>query len=61
MNFKEFTAHCRTLIQKHPDLREEIMDFHSLAQSEIEEGGSESHEISLALNDIEELIKESTQ
>jgi len=44
------------MIDKHPHLTEEIRDLYSLAVSEIEEGGSESHECHLAYEDINELI-----
>jgi hypothetical protein len=44
------------MIDKHPHLTEEIRDLYSLAASEIEEGGSESHECHLAYEDINELI-----
>lgn len=44
------------MIDKHPQLTDEIRDLFSLAVSEIEEGGSESHECHLAYEDINELI-----
>jgi hypothetical protein len=45
-------------VDKHPKLKDEIMDFYSLCISEIEEGSPEYHEVGMCINDIEELIKE---
>jgi len=45
-------------INENPKLKDEIIDFYSLCVSEIEEGGSEYHEVGMCINDIEELIKE---
>ena len=42
-----------------PAKRREISELYYLALSEIEEGGSERHEIDLAMRSIEELIEES--
>jgi hypothetical protein len=42
----------------YPKLEEDIDDFVSLAISEIETGGSVSHEIELCMTDIEDLIEE---
>lgn len=44
---------------EYPHLKDEFYDLYSLCLSEIEEGGSEAHEIQLCINDIEETIKES--
>lgn len=41
-----------------PDKRRELLDLYFLALSEIEEGGSERHEIDSAVRSIEELIEE---
>jgi hypothetical protein len=35
-----------------------VIDLFELAMTEIEEGGSESHECQLAINEMEELVKE---
>lgn len=45
-------------IKEYPQLKEQISDFYYLAIDEINEGGSESHEVQLAINSIDELIKE---
>jgi hypothetical protein len=58
MNFYQFTNWCKGKIVLHPNLKQEINEFYSLAQSEIADGGSEQHEIDLAMNDINELINQ---
>ena len=45
-------------IKSYPKLKDEIIDLYSLCLSEIEEGGTEYHEVGMCLNDIKELIKE---
>jgi len=45
-------------IKEHPQYNQEITDLWNLCMSEIEEGGSESHELELFRNDVEELIKQ---
>jgi hypothetical protein len=46
------------LIDKYPKKGDELREFYHLAVSEIEEGGSESHECSLAWRDMLELVGE---
>ena len=58
MNFYQFTNWCKNKIEMHPNLKQEINDFYSLAQTEIADGNSEQHEIDLAINDINDIIKE---
>jgi len=45
----------------HPHLKDEIYDFVYLAIDEIEDGGSEQHETSLAYEDIKQLIDEDSK
>jgi hypothetical protein len=59
MNLQQLKSEVIKFTNENPDLKSEILDFYYLAVSEIEEGGSESHECELAYNDIVELIKES--
>jgi hypothetical protein len=62
MNREEFYQWVVNIMGAFPtdaDKRNQIKEFYYLALSEIEEGGSEQHEISLAVNDINELINES--
>lgn len=47
-------------IAKHPDLRSDIRDLYRLCLDEIEDGCSVEHEITLCINDIDELIDENT-
>lgn len=58
MNMNTFKKWVADQMSAYPNLKEEILDFYYLAVSEIEEGGSEMHEISLAINSIDELIKQ---
>jgi hypothetical protein len=59
MNLSELKAEAIRIIKAKPELKSEIQDLFSLAISEIEEGGSETHECELAHNDMLELEKES--
>jgi hypothetical protein len=61
MTIQELRQETRKFIAENPNLKDEISDFYYLAVSEIEEGGSESHECNLAYNDMVELIKESKE
>lgn len=56
MTLQELRKESLRLVKENPQLSNEIWDFYSLAVSEIEEGGSESHECDMAYNDIIELI-----
>jgi len=42
----------------HPQLADEIWEFVSLCQDEIEQGGSPSHEIELCKESIKQLIEQ---
>jgi len=46
------------LIDKYPKKGDELREFYHLAVSEIEEGGSESHECSLAWRDMLDSVGE---
>ena len=56
MTLQDLRKESLRLIKENPQLSDEIWDFYHLAVSEIEEGGSESHECDMAYNDIIELI-----
>ena len=58
MNIQTLKAEAIKIIKEIPDLEGEVKDLFELAMTEIEEGGSESHECQLATNDMEELVKE---
>jgi hypothetical protein len=59
MTLKELSAFTKGLTEEHPHLKHELVELYILACDEVEEGGSESHECSLAQSDMFELIKES--
>jgi hypothetical protein len=59
MNTEEFYQWVVNIMGAFPtdaDKRNQIKEFYYLALSEIADGGSEQHEIDLAMNDINELI-----
>jgi hypothetical protein len=58
MNIQTLKAEALKIIKEIPDLEGEVKDLFELAMTEIEEGGSESQECQLAINDMEELVKE---
>lgn len=58
MNIQTLKAEATRIIKEIPSLKDEVIDLFELAMTEIEEGGSESHECQLAINDMEELVKE---
>ena len=55
MDLQELRQEAIKIIKANPELKSEIQDLFSLAISEVEEGGSESHECDLAYNDMIEL------
>jgi len=56
MNKESLFKFTQQHILEYPDKKEEIKSIYYLALSEIEEGGSEFHECSLAYSDIKEII-----
>ena len=58
MTMKQLTEWVRVQINTHPNLASEILDYYGLCVDEMEEGGSEQHEIDLCINSIEQLIEE---
>lgn len=52
----ELVQWAKGIKQRFPEHREEIWNFISLCQDEIEEGGSETHEISLCKSSICQLV-----
>ena len=57
MDIQYLKTYCSDKIKEYPQYKEDILDFYQLCKDEIEEGGSEAHEIDLCINDIENLIK----
>ena len=58
MTLQQLQAFINKTNKEYPTLKWDIIDLYSLCLSEIEEGGSEAHEVDLCVNSIEELIKE---
>lgn len=57
MTLEQVTKWANDKMKEHPELKSEIYDLYVLCRTEIEDGGSESHEIELFMSDVEELIK----
>lgn len=55
---EDLIKYAQTVINKHPQLKEEIEELVQLCKDEIEEGGSPDHEIQLCRGSIEELISD---
>lgn len=56
MKVNEFKKYCQDVVQQHPELRADVIDLYTLAMDEIEDGGSPTHEIEMAVADIESMI-----
>lgn len=52
----ELVQWAKGVAKEHPKHKDQIWDFISLCHDEVEEGGSESHEVKLAYNDICDLV-----
>ena len=55
----EFKKSVSLIIEKFPQYKEDIQASYQLALDEIEDGGSISHEISICLSDIDQIINNS--
>jgi len=55
---KQLREDLRAIVAKYPQLKDEVNDFYQLCQDEIEEGGSEQHEIELCRGSVQELVDE---
>ena len=49
---------AREFVKEHPNLKHQVIDLLELCQSEIEEGGSPTHEVELCIGSIKELLEE---
>jgi hypothetical protein len=58
MTLAQLKEWIKVQITKHPEHKEEILDYYDLCMDEIQEGGSPTHEIELCINSIEELTEE---
>jgi len=55
---KELIKYATEMARQYPNKLDEINDLLSLCYSEIEEGGSEAHEIQLCTEDIRQICEE---
>jgi hypothetical protein len=58
MTLVQLKEWIKVQITKHPEYKEEILDYYDLCINEIEEGGSPTHEIELCRDSIEQLTEE---
>jgi len=59
MRIYQLYTYCREVIEKYPELRDEVMQHFALAEMECEDdASSEEHEVELSLTDINELVAE---
>lgn len=58
MSGEELRKWVSEKMNQYPELRSDIRDLYQLCLDEIEEGGSESHEIDLCINSINDLIND---
>lgn len=57
MNLTELYTYCREVIEKYPELADEVMQHFALAEMECEDDcSSEEHEVELSLTDINNAI-----
>jgi len=56
MTLQELKIKSIELAKQHPHYEDQIRDLFFLAQDEIDDGGSESHECELAISDMESLV-----
>ena len=57
MNLRELYTYCREVIEKHPELADEVMQHFALAEMECEDDcSSEEHECELSFSDINDAI-----
>lgn len=57
MTIGDLQEHIKGILKKRPDLKNDILDLYQLCTGEIEDGGSETHEIELCMRDIKELME----
>ena len=57
MRLYQLYAYCREVIEKYPELTDEVMQHFALAEMECEDdASSEEHEVELSLTDINNAI-----
>lgn len=57
MTLKELSVFTKGLCKEHPEHKQLLIELYILACDEVEEGGSEAHECSLAQADMLYLVK----
>jgi hypothetical protein len=55
-SIEQLVQWAKGVAKEHPKHRDEIWSLISLCQDEVEEDGSETHEVQLAYNDICDLV-----
>jgi hypothetical protein len=55
-SLEQLVPWVKNIAKEYPTQRQDIFDFLSLCLDEIEEGGSQSHEVQLCYNDICDLV-----
>jgi hypothetical protein len=58
MTLEQLKEWIKVQITKHPEHKEDMLDFYSLCIDEIADGGSEWNEVQLCRSSIEELLEE---
>jgi len=59
MRLQELYTYCREVMEKYPELADEVMQHFALAEMECEDdASSEEHECELSYTDIEDLVAE---
>ena len=58
INMELFEEWCRAKMNEFPSLKAQIIESYELAYNEALDGGSECHEIELAMDHIEQIIEE---
>ena len=56
MNLENLKKYAEGMSSTYPDLDEQIRDLYFLAEQEVQDGESETHECELAITDIKDLI-----
>ena len=57
MNLTELYTYCREVIEKYPELADEVMQHFALAEMECEDDcSSEAHECELSFSDINDAV-----
>lgn len=55
MKMQNLIEFAMEFVRENPNLKNDVVELIELCKSEIEEGGSESHEVSLAMESIKQL------